>query len=243
MDVIPSYEHKTNIEGWQSLVHVCRRWRNVVFGSPRRLNLRLVCTPETRARDTLDVWPALPLLIWGNMSSSSGADDIIVALRQSNRICEVHLWGLEDQQLDKVLAAMQVPFPQLTRLRLISFCEAPPVVPDSFLGGSAPHLRIFQLTGIPFPGLPKLHLSAAHLVRLWLFNIPHSGYISPEAMAALLSVLSSLQRLYLQFQSPRSRPDWESRRLPPSKRSVIPALTYFSFKGVIEYLEDSVPSR
>ncbi len=210
-----------------------------MFGSPRRLNLRLVCTPKTPARDTLDVWPALPVLISGNVYSS-GTDDIIVALGQTNHVCQVHLSGLRDQQLDKVLAAMQVPFPQLTDLRLISIGEIPPVVPDSFLGGSAPHLRIFELSGIPFPGLPKLLLSATHLVILSLFNIPHSGYISPEAMAALLSVLSGLKVLYLQFESPQSRPDWESQRLPPSKRSVIPALTDFSFKGVIEYLEDLV---
>jgi len=171
---------------------------------------------------------------------SSGADDIIVALEQSNRVCQVSLRDLEDRQLDKVLAAMQVPFPQLTDLQLFSDGETPPVVPDSFLGGSAPHLRIFELTGIPFPGLPKLLLSATHLVLLWLLNIPHSGYISPEAMAALLSVLSSLESLRLQFQYPQSRPDWESRRLPPSKRSVISALTYFHFNGVIEYVEDLV---
>jgi len=59
-------------------------------------------------------------------------------------------------------------------------------------------------------------------------------------MAALLSVLSSLKSLYLEFQSPQFRPDRESRHRPPSKRSVIPALTDFDFKGVIEYLEDLV---
>ncbi len=59
-------------------------------------------------------------------------------------------------------------------------------------------------------------------------------------MAALLSVLSSPESLILRFQSPQSRPDWESRRPPPPKRSVIPALNQFTFKGVIEYLEDLV---
>ena len=35
---------KKDIEAWwHSLVHVCRRWRAIVFVSPRRLNLRLVC--------------------------------------------------------------------------------------------------------------------------------------------------------------------------------------------------------
>jgi len=163
-----------------------------------------------------------------------------VALGQTSRVCRVDLWHLEDRQLGKVLAAMQVPFPQLTRLLLISYGESPPVVPDSFLGGSAPHLQFSELSGIPFPGLPKLLLSATHLVTLDLSNIPHSGYISPEVMAALLSMLSSLESLYLRFQTPQSRPDWESRRPPLPKRSVIPALTYFSFKGVIEYLEDLV---
>ncbi len=211
-----------------------------MFRSPCHLNLRLVCTPRTHARDTLDVWPALPLLIRGDMFLS-GADDIIVALGQSNRIRQVELWGLEDRDLDKVLAAMQVPFPQLTDLRLISNCETPLVVPNSFLGGSVPpHLRNFWLDGIPFPGLPRLLLSATHLVTLYLTNIPHSGYISPEAMAALLSVLPGLEMLYLRFQSPQSRPDLASQRPPPSKCSVIPALMEFEFKGVIEYLEDLV---
>jgi len=171
---------------------------------------------------------------------SSGVDDIIVALGQTNRVCRVDLWRLDDQQSDKVLAAMQVPFPELTELSLLSIGETPPVVPDSFLGGSAPRLRSFKLEGIPFPGLPKLHLSATHLTTLSLGNIPHSGYISPEAIVGLLSVLSSLQTLYLRFQSPQSRPDWEDRRPPPPKRSVIPSLSQFLFKGAIEYLEDLV---
>jgi hypothetical protein len=73
-----------------------------------------------------------------------------------------------------------------------------------------------------------------------LINIPHSGYISPEAMVAPLSVLSSLGSLILGFQSPQSRPYRETRRPHPPKRSILPALDYFQFRGVIEYLEDFV---
>lgn len=51
------------VESWRTLVHVCRHWRSVVFGSPRRLNLRLLCTPETQVRKTLDVWPYLPIFV------------------------------------------------------------------------------------------------------------------------------------------------------------------------------------
>ena len=46
MNVDVFYEDKRETEAWQTLVHVCRRWRYLVFGSPRRLNLRLCCTPE-----------------------------------------------------------------------------------------------------------------------------------------------------------------------------------------------------
>jgi hypothetical protein len=135
---------------------------------------------------------------------------------------------------------MQVSFPRLTSLRLISDGETLPVIPDSFLDGSTPHLRFFALDGIPFPGLPKLLLSADNLVDLSLTNIPHSGYISPEAMIALLSVLSSVKTLSLKFQSPQSLPERETPPSPPPKRSVLPTLDFFNFKGVVEYLEDLV---
>ena len=171
------------------------------------------------------------------MASSSGTDNIIAALGQSNRVCLVNLWGLAGSQLEEVLVAMQVPFPELTELLLRSNGETVQVIPDSFLDGSAPRLRYFSLHGIPFPGLPNLLLSATHLVSLHLSNIPHSGYISPEAIASLLSVLSSLKLLSLEFQSPQSRPDREIRRPPPS---VIPTLSSLRFKGAIEYLEDLV---
>ena len=237
---LPLYGFKREMELWLSLVHVCRRWRTLVFLSPRRLNLQLCCTPKTPAKDTLDLWPALPLIVRGSMSFSSSTDNITAALRKSNRVCQVSLWGL-GWQLEEVSATMQVPFPELTDLQLFSDDETPPVIPNSFLGGSVPRLRIFESDGIPFPGLPNLLLSANHLVHLLLSDIPHSGYFSPEAMIALLSVSPSLETLHLEFQSPQSCPEaGESRLLPPPKRSILPALSLLRFKGVTEYLEDLV---
>ena len=228
------------IDAWQVLVHVCRRWRNLVFRSPRRLNLQLLCTPRTPAKDKLDVWPALPLIVLGDMIMTFGTDDVIAALGQSNRVCGVSLWLLARWQLEKVLAAMQVPFPALTELWLSSLHDETlmSAIPDSFLGGSAKSLQYFRLNGIPFPGMPKLLRSATHLVQLSLTSIPHSGYISPEVMVTFLSALSSLLILFLEFESPQSRPDWQS--LPPPKCSILPALKEFHFKGVTEYLEELV---
>ena len=247
VDIIPQDwdREKMLIEAWQSLVHVCRRWRNLVFESPRRLNLRLFCTPGTPAR-TLDIWPPLPLLISGmffdSESDSGRTDNIIAALRQSNRVRKISLRGLADWQLEKVLATMQVPFPELTDLQLSPYDETPPLIPDSFLGGSAPRLRDFSLSGIPFPRMPKLLSSTTHLDSLHLIGIPLSWYISLEVMVALLSVLSSLRKLRLEFKSPHwhARPGWETRRAPPPKRSTLLALEEFGFGGVSEYLEDLV---
>jgi hypothetical protein len=234
---------KGEIESWQSLVHVCRRWRGLVFASPRRLNLQLYYMPGTSTKTSLDVWPALPLLILGGVSETT-VDNVIVELEHRDRISKIALKFFTTSQIETVWAAMQEPLPELKSLYL-SYAVEPridmvPALPDSFLGGSAPCLRRFALDAIPFPGLSKLLLSATHLVSLCLINIPHSGYISPEAMATCLSMLTSLNELHLHFQSPQSCPDQESRRLPPPTRSILPALTYFWFKGVNEYLEGLV---
>ena len=233
------YDRKDRMKAWRTLVHVCRRWRSVVFGSPRRLDLRLVCSTRTPT-DTLDIWPALPLEIEDYDYETKGVDNIIALLERSEivrRISQIELW---DVHLEDISEAMEVPFPELTDLSLYHKDETEPVVPlsDLFLGGSAPRLLYLHLGLIPFPGLPKLLSSATHLTYLYLFNIPHSGYISPEAMVACLSLLTNLDSLCFEFQSPQSRPDRESRRPPPSTRTILPFLTGFSFKGDCEYLED-----
>jgi hypothetical protein len=136
---------------------------------------------------------------------------------------------------------MQQPFPALSILKLQLPDQSDLVVlPDSFLGGSAPRLVFLQLRGVPFPGLPKLLLSTTHLVALYLTNIPHSGYISPEAVVTALFTLTSLERFSFEFQSPRSHHNLAIRRPFPPTRTVLPVLTHFRFKGVCEYLDDFV---
>jgi len=223
-------------EVWQSLVHVCRRWRSIVFGSPRHLDLRLCCTAKTPARDTLDVWPALPLSIECN--GDYCADNIIAVLERSDRVEDINLSDVgSGPDWEKVLAAMQVPFPELMCLKLCSIAETMPVLPKSFLGQSAPSLDTLSLNGISFPWLPKLLLSATFLTYLYLKNIPYSGYISPEAMLTALSTLTSLESIWLGCGSFQYCP-YRARRLPPSPtRFVLPVLTFFRFEGVSEYLE------
>lgn len=230
LEIFDFYLDGARIEAWITLVHVSRKWRSVVFGSARRLNLQLDCRGRrTPVKRTLHVWPLLPIVV-------SGVDNIIGALGHNDRVCGVELWHVPCFQMQKVLAAMQKPFPTLTYLELVSKDETEPIAPDSFLGGSAPCLRSLSLDRVSFPTLLRLLLSATDLVNLSLCGIPLSGYIPPEAMVTGLSGLTRLKSLWLEFQTPLLG----SRRPPPARRALLPALTHFEFKGFCEYLEDFV---
>jgi hypothetical protein len=240
------------IHTWHALVHVCRKWRTIVLGSPQRLDLRLLCTDKTPVKEMLAVWPPLPIVI-KQYCQPTQMDNIIVALEHNDRVRQIDLGDLTNSQLEEVLATMQQPFPALTDLGIWwglddwskdgSLEDELPTVaiaPKSFLGGSAPRLQCLHLERIPFPGLLILLLSATDLVYLSIWKIPHSGYISPEAMVHCLSTLMRLERLSIGFESPLSRPAREIRRPHPPTRSALPALIRFRFEGVSEYLEDLV---
>ena len=237
---------------WIRLTHVCRRWRNVIFRSPRRLNLRLICTPKTPADDILEIWPPLPLVIHDiynfrdrDKPPSITSGNIIAALKHKDHVCEISLECLP-VKLEYIAnsPAMQKPFPKLTAFRFGKFFgkllrDNNVILPDSLLGGTAPRLRSLDLSGVAFLGLPKLLLSTTQLVDLCLYDSPPSGYIPPEVMATSLSALTSLENLRLIFRSPRLRPALESRgpHPHPLTHSTLPSLTEIQFKGTSEYLE------
>jgi hypothetical protein len=227
---------------WHTLVHVCRQWRFVVFDSPRRLNLRLLCTPNRPLKMLrLDVWPALPIVIDSRATGKrpSGMANIVAALKQHHRVRKIYIRGIPNS-LMKRFAAMKKPFPELTSLELHSDDRNVPILPDSFLGGSAPRLHTLELGGIPFPEIRKLLLSSRNLVTFRLWFIPNSGYITPEAVVACLSALTGLRSFSLGFRSPQPQVGRGTRRPPRLTRISLAALTTFTFKGNSEYLEDVV---
>lgn len=198
-------------------------------------------------RKSLDYWPSLPIIIRSTLTSTvftlhdrENGENIVAALEQRNRVCKVELKNLTSYLLNSFTEVMQESFPALTGIFLSSHIDAEPVLPDKFLGRSAPNLQYFDLDGISFSALPKLLSSATHLNRLQLRKIPYTGYISPEAMATCLAALSNLETLVLEFHSPRSQPTRDNRPSSPLTRAALPALTAFDFQGVSEYLEDFV---
>ena len=225
---------------WEALIQVCRRWRCVIFGSPRRLDLRVVCTKTTPTGTSLDIWPPFPIGIafWDDVDEIC-VENIIAAVEHGHdRISHFSIEDIDGPALEKLAAAIQQPLPTVKEFLLMSSDESAPVLPETFLGGSAPLLEYFELFGVPFPTFPQFISSSTHICEIFIHDIPHSGYISPSAMVACLAALPNLEALSFGFGSPLSRPPQITS--PPRTRIVLPALTQLSFWGASEYFEDLV---
>ena len=147
---------------WDRLVHVCWRWRTIVFASPKFLDVKNAGGSSSRM-ELLGIWPPLPIFI-NNLHRYLDA-----AVMHRNRVCELSLVNLKSSQLRQLASAMQVQYPALIHLRLGFSRHGPaPTLPDAFLGGSVPLLQSLTLEYIPFPALPNLLLSATNLVHLTL---------------------------------------------------------------------------
>ena len=140
------------------------------------MKLHPVCTVRTPAPATIDVWPALPLLIRRDYDDQlPRGDNILAVLKRRDRICRISLEHNDTSSFKKVLALMQVPFPELTHLFFVSGYRRNKVIPDSFLGGSVPRLQSLLL-GIPsISGITETTYVATHLVDIYLNRIPLSG--------------------------------------------------------------------
>ncbi|KAN0123080.1 hypothetical protein V8E52_003033 [Russula decolorans] len=241
---LATLDDSSDLWEWHRLVHVCRRWRNLIFQSPRRLDLRLAYTYKNPPRKSLELWPDLPVSVWYPKSpqrrrlSADDEENVLAVLKHANRICDINL-SMTRQLASNSAASLKESFPILQRLQLRSQEPIRPLpIPDGFLGESTPLLRDIHLIRTVFPALPVLLLSAQALLTLQLDDIPNSGYFSPEALAKSLSGMAKLNTLKIRFLPPNAH----ERSLDASltNRAILPALTEFEFKGNCEYVEDLV---
>ncbi|KAH9977545.1 hypothetical protein BJV74DRAFT_953485 [Russula compacta] len=139
---------------WKRLTDVCRRWRDIMFASPRRLDLQL------------------------GLLDDEGQDNIIAALEHHDRILEI---GIRDQNrfaLERFSAVTRKPFPPLTDLRLFSTDEIGPV----FLGGSTGSvLTYLTLLNIPNAGYIPPEAMATCLAALPSLATLSIGFQSPQS--------------------------------------------------------------
>jgi hypothetical protein len=90
LEIFDFYATNAWMKDKYTLVHVCQKWRNVVFGSPRRLNLRLYWGSRTPVREMLHIWPPFPIVMMV-YDFSRGVDDIRTALEHNGRIHQLTL--------------------------------------------------------------------------------------------------------------------------------------------------------
>lgn len=248
---------------WQRLVQVCQRWQEIIYGSPRYLDLHYDCSNEKPFKN-LSRWPEFPLALHYTISHHhKECDDLIAALKQPGRVHRVDLVVQHsDAGVDCVLKHMKVPFPALTDLNIMgpdrdgSYFNIEDYdgvsLPRKFLGKSAPclqHLYFEAVNAISFREFPKLLSSARGLVSLRVEDIPPNSYYSGHQyilpMIEALAGLTKLKTLCINFQFPRdpneSNQGFEhGMHSEPRTRSVLPALTRLIFSGESEYLEDIV---
>jgi hypothetical protein len=257
---IPKVYFSSLAREWQILVQVCQRWQQIIYGSPRYLDLHLHCSNRTSFRENLSRWPEFPLnvehiIALYEVASDDDDNDLIVALEQPDRVHRINLMiTSSDSRVHEVLEKMKVPFPALTHLDLTGpdpdHDKEGITLPCDFLGESAPCLQHLHFDGITFGELPKLLLSARGLVSLQLEDNPlgfngYFGYFSPEAMVGGLAGMTRLMTICIRFRYPQdsSVPEegyQEGGRSEPPMRAVLPALTKFVFRGKSKYLEDLV---
>jgi hypothetical protein len=225
------------INAWHLLIHVCRRWRNLVLSSSHRLNLRLLCTERTPTREMLDLWPAfLPIVIWSG-GDPMDLDNLIAALEKTDRICEISFEEMASEAVECLSTAMHGPFPALETLDIM-LGDRDPFFPEPFLDSqnSAPCLRRLALTFIEFSAVHKLLLSAGGLVDLSVIDVLE--YESPETIATYLSSMTRLESMTLCFRHAQHYPPIKPQYSSSQPRIVLPALTYLGLEVPRGYQED-----
>ena len=138
--------------------------------------------------------------------------------------------------------------PNVALLRVFDFYSNTYLVPrrkmetsrrQSFLSGPAPRLRTIYLDGISFPGLPKLLLSAIHLVIRSLQGILHPGYISSEAMAIGPALVNKSRKTPAGIPNRLNRAPTRNFDVHFHRHALsCPFSLTFTYMGIREYLED-----
>ena len=188
-------EASKHTEPWCTLVHVCQRWRSIIFALPCCLDVWVFYVPERQVNVMLDIWPNLPihishmLEVGYKISRWHHENRLIAALEHTNRICQIQLKGFSGSELENILSVMQKLFLALTSLDIecvnYTFPLEIAVLPQTFLGGSTQYLRSFNLLGIEFPWMWKLLLTANHLITLRLCDGCKSRHLGTESPVGL----------------------------------------------------------
>ncbi|KAF8484039.1 hypothetical protein DFH94DRAFT_337870 [Russula ochroleuca] len=228
---------------WFKLIHVCKRWRTVVFASSSRLDLCFVL-PKTGGHMKTILsrhFPPLPIDIRTNRAIlANQAKDvarIYSALKHPDRIRRVSFIETTTV-LDKLLKAIKFPLPALESLELRDKYDRALKIPATFLKGSYLHLRTLKLHPIrvSLPTISRLLSSVPALTCLCLLIDTNVASGPPPAMLLLLSHLQGmpcLRRLDLELTRFFGEP---SQPTNSKENFTLSNLTSFRYRGHSAFL-------
>ena len=231
---------------WYTLSHVCQRWRRVLFATPARLGISLVCNSRTPVKELLANSPPLPLIIyWGNPGTFDTDDslrNVLRALKHPDRVRRITL-HMHGSSLHKIFSFAKGPFPILETLQLYCSLKDIPRISPSML--EAPNLRHLQLSDLTFLSSSKqlLNPNAIILPSIVTFSL---GEITtkPTELLGLLKRMPRLKvlKIGVSFSIPSERTERSEKGLlkgdqPESAPLDLPDLEELEYKGTSDYLE------
>ena len=240
--------HRDRVRWWYKLVHVCRRWRHLVFGSASYLGLCLLCTHGTPVADMLAHSPPLPLVIDHDFCGSTAGDAkqlmILIDPQHRDRMRGIRL---SNALPEKLIVAVDDEFPMLEYLSIVprsglNFTRNTGclVLPRTF---QAPRLRHLILSNFARPIGSPPHLGATNLVTLSLLNIPFGIHFGLDTLLEWVSLLPRLETLWIEFcsRSPflplSTEVEWPLAHIQNMPYVTLPNLCNLNFRGVIVCLE------
>lgn len=239
LDNVSNYQWWSIKLEWFKLIHVCKRWRTVLFASSSRLDLRLVLPQKGGHMKTITSrhFPPLPIDIHYNCTRRSippnDMSRILSALKRPDRIRRIAFIGTK-AILGKLLKVTNCPLPALESVEIRDSSNGTLYIPATFAKGSHLHLQTLKLDRIFLLSISRLLSSVPALTCLYLLLI-HTNVGPPPAMLLLshLQGMPYLRRLDLELtmsMGELSQPTNSTENFTLSK------LTSFRYRGHSAFL-------
>jgi len=207
--MLPGEEWSRRERWWYNLVHVCQRWRRLVFASPSYLRICHVCTHGIQVGHMLAHSPILPLVVdyadetrgWTEEDGEGLSFALLPEHRDRVRrirllVRDSYLWNFVAALFDGTFPALEYLF---VKLRERSHESPSFKLPHKF---RAPRLRHLVLTQFGFPLATPILVTSLHLVTLSL-NL--DKFCLPNDLLERLSFLPRLEVLNIASTSPISQ--------------------------------------
>ena len=228
---------------WRKLVHVCRRWRHLIYEESSYMDMCLLLTNHSPSMGPPSHLLHLPLVIACSDRTKTtirnGEDNIHLGLQQHDRVRRVFLRA-PSSSLRMWLEPMNKHFPRLRDLSLFSTTteETSLVLPELL---QAPDLHHLSLHGVGLPNRSPLS-SMISLSILSLTHIQGCCYFPPGHLVTQLRGLPYLEELSIGFAVPIPLPNSEGNLFssPTPPVIMLHTLRRLTFRGEDDYLDDLV---